>query len=317
MYKKLVLTHHNCTDGCVSRAIFEQVLGGNASYRSVDHSETSVHLGKEKYEQLKADIAKFKDTTIYMADLCLPIELIDLMLAQNNNVVILDHHASSVDTVEELRKRNDPRITIDFEAKNARSGALIAWQHVHPDVKPPKSVEYVSDGDLYAFVLGDETKHFYQGLNTVGASPADRSPDFYLALLQNPVITKRMVEVGSVAYEAYRAEVEQYAAKAFQVRLNDIDGLAVEAPGKFKSDVGNLLAKQSGTFGAVVEEKSDSFTISLRSVAPYSIKELAEYFNGGGHHQAAAFRLSSRAQWEVLVQTDAQPLRARSVGLKA
>jgi oligoribonuclease NrnB/cAMP/cGMP phosphodiesterase (DHH superfamily) len=311
MYKKLVLTHHNCTDGCTSRAIFEEMFKDQAHYVSVDHSELDAQQFPEKNKIFTELLSSQQNSEVFMADICLPYPLIEELLSNGNKVTILDHHASSAPTVEKLKTLNHPNLTIDFEASNQRSGAMIAWQFMHPDTPPPPAVKYVSDGDLYTFNLGDETRYFYQGLNNFGDSPKDRPPEFYMAMLKNQKLVSSMVEGGQLLFQKYQTEVEAYASKAQPIFLNGIEGLFVEAPGKYKSDVGNRLAIRCGTFGAVVEEKADCFTVSLRSIAPFSVQKLAEVFQGGGHPQASAFRLKNRNDWENLISLDHKQVKPR------
>ena len=61
------------------------------------------------------------------------------------------------------------------------------------------------------------------------------------------------------------------------------------------------------TFGLVWEEKEDGMVAcSLRSVKPFRVKEMAEKFGGGGHGQAAAFRLASKQDLEELLLKEFQ-----------
>jgi len=68
------------------------------------------------------------------------------------------------------------------------------------------------------------------------------------------------------------------------------------------SDLSNLLARRSGTFGGNWYLRHDgSIKVSLRSVAPFEVKSLAESFpGGGGHLHAASFSLGGARLGDLL-----------------
>jgi nanoRNase/pAp phosphatase (c-di-AMP/oligoRNAs hydrolase) len=80
-----------------------------------------------------------------------------------------------------------------------------------------------------------------------------------------------------------------------------VRGIAVNANALFASELGNLLAEQSGTFGLIWQLSGDGeIKASLRSKADFDVAAIAARYGGGGHRNAAGFRMAS-AQFMVEV----------------
>lgn len=81
---------------------------------------------------------------------------------------------------------------------------------------------------------------------------------------------------------------------ARKILIGGKTGLVANCPYKFASEVGNLLAKLSGTFGATYyHDKDDVVRFSLRSIGDYDVSAVAKLFGGGGHRNAAGFSISN------------------------
>ncbi len=62
----------------------------------------------------------------------------------------------------------------------------------------------------------------------------------------------------------------------------------------FHSDVGNILAEKSGTYGAFWQQlPNHEVKWSLRSKGDYDVSVIASKFGGGGHKNAASFTLKA------------------------
>ena len=103
--KKLIITHGNCVDGCTCRAILEEKYGDNAEYIEVDHSEIDPAF-PEKFQKFWDYVSQFKNTEVFMADICLKEIFINLFLENNNILNIIDHHETALPLIEKLRKLN-------------------------------------------------------------------------------------------------------------------------------------------------------------------------------------------------------------------
>ena len=72
-----------------------------------------------------------------------------------------------------------------------------------------------------------------------------------------------------------------------------VSGLAINANALFASELGNVLAERSGTFGAIWHLGGDGEAkVSLRANNRINVAKIAEHYGGGGHPNAAGMRLS-------------------------
>jgi len=72
-----------------------------------------------------------------------------------------------------------------------------------------------------------------------------------------------------------------------------VRGIAVNANALFASELGNLLAEQSGTFGLIWQLSGDGeIKASLRSKGDFDVAAIAARYGGGGHRNAAGFRMA-------------------------
>jgi nanoRNase/pAp phosphatase (c-di-AMP/oligoRNAs hydrolase) len=71
-----------------------------------------------------------------------------------------------------------------------------------------------------------------------------------------------------------------------------VSGIAINANGLFASELGNQLAEQSGTFALIWQLAGDGeVKASLRSKGNFDVAAIAARYGGGGHRNAAGFRL--------------------------
>jgi hypothetical protein len=71
-----------------------------------------------------------------------------------------------------------------------------------------------------------------------------------------------------------------------------VSGIAINANSLFASELGNQLAEQSGTFALIWQLAGDGeVKASLRSKGDFDVAAIAARYGGGGHRNAAGFRL--------------------------
>jgi hypothetical protein len=81
-------------------------------------------------------------------------------------------------------------------------------------------------------------------------------------------------------------------------------GVAINANVLFASELGNQLAEQSGSFGLIWQLAGDGeVKASLRSKGSFDVAAIAVRYGGGGHRNAAGFRMQLKPfMLEVLGQ---------------
>jgi uncharacterized protein len=89
-----------------------------------------------------------------------------------------------------------------------------------------------------------------------------------------------------------------------------VSGLGINADALFASELGGRLAEQSGSFGLIWQLGADgNVKASLRAAGKANVAEIAAGYGGGGHPNAAGFRLSlDRFTREVLLTDIYKPV---------
>lgn len=295
MFTRLIITHKNCVDGCACRAIFEKNYGSSAHYLEIDHSDYSDAFAERK-EAFQKEVNSFENKEVIMADICLPFEWLRSILEKNNKLVILDHHHTAkpfVKSIVEYATENnlEDKLFINFSFDNTQSGAMLSWKYMYPEKTPPLFIQLVSDGDLWRFNL-EGTRGFYTALLNERA-PEDIDKSHWIDLLTNEDQVRDYIAKGTPIFAEFMQTVYEYTQKAEPVILEGYSGYMVEAPDKYRSEIGNILAQKNNTFGLCVTQQDTYVSCSLRSVAPFRVDNIAQTFGGGGHQQAAAFRVKN------------------------
>lgn len=236
-------------------------------------------------------------------------ELEDLA-AKAKSIVILDHHktaetdlaAFKVDMcgsakfcaadvggmLGDLVELDRPPIAARFDMQ--RSGASLGWEFCFPDQPLPAFIAMIEDRDLWRMKLP----------NTRAFSLYLRSFDYDFA--QWDQIAARMEKDRAYILDEARAIERFYDRKLAEMlptaTLKQIgkwkDVPVAHAPFAFASDLAHELLKAhpAAPFAAVVVDSYGARTYSLRSTDErQDVSEVARQFGGGGHRNAAGFRV--------------------------
>jgi oligoribonuclease NrnB/cAMP/cGMP phosphodiesterase (DHH superfamily) len=304
--KPLVITHKDCTDGCCSQAIIRSKFGNNAIYLELDHSNLDIKKDINANEYIN-QILGTNNSEVYIADFCLNTNMIDQLLKQNNKVVILDHHASSIPFVTPFEKRMEEgenlNIEIHFSKENNCSGSMLTWKYFYPELEPTLAIKHVSAGDIWKFEFGDSTKHFYTGLLETYKGPKNIPLEVWENLIFNDNYAESFISIGKPLHEQFMNEVMDYVPKGKPIVLHNTLGFMIEAPKKYTSDLGNQLAKINGGFGLVynLDPENGVVRCSLRSIEPLDVSLIAKKFGGGGHAQSSSFRCKNMEEFNDLL----------------
>ena len=196
------------------------------------------------------------------------------------SLVILDHHVTSQEDLKDL-----PYAKFDM----TKSGALLTWEHFYPESQIPKSIKYVSDGDLWK----------RENKDVIYFGKAIRTLRFDLKLwfdtfqsLENQIFHDNFIAQGKAIDNFTNQQVEFISGIAQECEINGHAGLIVNCSTVFASEVGNKLAEKSGTYGATyVIDKNGDVLVSLRSKGNFDVSALAKEFGGGGHVQASGLSI--------------------------
>jgi hypothetical protein len=247
---------------------------------------------------------------ILIADFSYKPEVLRGVLEQAKSIVILDHHktaeaelepfaikmssrpkfaAADVDSVlQDFAEQTRPAIAARFDMQ--RSGASLTWEFCFPDEPPPLFIRLIEDRDLQRLSL-PESRPFSLFLRsyTYDFEKWDWIVDLMSGSPETVLAEGRAIER---FYDRRLAEMIPTAILKPIGRWKDVP--VAHAPYAFASDLANglLKAHPAAPFAAVVIDAYGARTYSLRSEdSRQDVSEVARSFGGGGHRNAAAFRV--------------------------
>lgn len=275
--KTVVLYHANCLDGFGAAYATWLTLGDSGV------AYVPVQYGDNVPEDLEGK-------TVYVLDFCYPLEVMVDIAQAATKLIVIDHHKTSGTILSELQEYS---YNISVTWDDTKSGAVLAWEYFDPYKDAPFGLQMIEDRDLWKFAYKN-TKNFCTGLaDTV----ARNFESWYEAFIYYEyLITERGKIINKIFDKECQELIDSYSYTCYihfwenpEVEFAE-KGLACNAPAKFASELGNLLALRSGTYGAVWQyEGAGKYKVSLRSIGDYDVEVIARYYGGGGHAQAAGF----------------------------
>lgn len=288
--KPLVIYHDNCVDGFGAAFAAWLKFGDRADYLPLQYNKTLEHYGDA--------IGDVIDTTVYILDFSLPKVIMEELFNRAEKVVWLDHHKTAFEMwcfgEYKYWAIIKPREVIILN--NDKSGAMLAWEHFHPDEKVPMFIQHIDDYDRWQFKMPD-TKKFNIALKSY--TPWSFDLWEHLFSCQDILSYEKMISEGEAILRAHNQNVQATVKNATtNCNINCVlydtprNGFAANCPPHLASDVGHTLANMSGTFGLVWYINKDGQCIcSLRSNGDYDVSAIAKSFGGGGHKNAAGFTI--------------------------
>lgn len=291
MSRPLVIYHKNCDDGFGAAYAAWKHFGDSADYLPMDYADDPAQAPVDGRE-------------VIAADFCFsPQDTFAHIMPRVASLTVLDHHLSAMEAWQAHVGRRAEGGVLDHRDGNLRvffdmskSGAYLAWEHFHPASPVPRMIAHISDGDLWAFKI-DGTRPFYSYLRAQDRDFA--SFDALCRAMDDDKSARDVLETGAQINAFYR---QQLASIVSSKRYGPIEmtavcdgkpvtarGLAVNASKMFSSELGNMLAEQSGTFAVVWETDGMTAYCSMRSVAGFDSIPFASAQGGGGHAQACGF----------------------------
>ncbi len=275
--KALVLYHANCKDGFGAAWAFRNLAA--PSYSHVEYIAVN-------YQEPMPVVTGAAETDLFILDFSYHIAQLIEATRLFHYVTLIDHHEGMRAELCALRDSvsRPGNITIIFDLE--KSGALLSWEYFSPYTTfcyaPPALISHISDYDLWQFKHQD-TKAYIAGLDSY---PKDFKvwDDIDAGII--PVVRE-----GYVILKNKSQQLEAILASGtHEIYINGNKGLACNAPGIFASDLGNMLAAKSGTYGCTYFTDSEGkIKYSLRSLGDYDVIPLAKHYGGGGHKNAAGF----------------------------
>ncbi len=270
-HETLVIYHDDCLDGLGATWSAFCKLGDQARYIPARHGDA---------------VPDFEPgAIIYILDFSYSPQLLVEISAKAGQVILIDHHITALEQCDDFFNVNDLPENLSLHFDMLRSGCILTWQHFFPDQEPPQILLHIEDRDLWHFKL-DGTREITMAL-------FERMPIAFAEI--GALDLAELLAVGRIQVRQFSGMVKRLAKSAHSVSVAGKTGLAVNAPSFFSSDLGHVLAEQSGTFGLIYhyDGRKQQWGFSLRSIGDYDVGHLAVEFGGGGHKNAAGFALDN------------------------
>lgn len=268
--KILVISHANCDDGFGAAFAAWKKFGDNADYW---------------FAYYGAPPPNVKDKEVYILDFSYSRETLLKIKSEAKSLQVIDHHKTAEKNLEGL----------DFCIFNQeKSGAMLAWEYFHPGIEPGILFFHIQDRDLWKFEC-EHTKPFSYFLRQYPQDFATWNA-LFCSLNDFPFVYEEAKKEGAAIQRYFYNQLESnIRSTKHQIHLDGYIGLVANLPGMFSSEAGELMAKESGTFGMTYFIYKDGMVkCSLRSTdeTKCNVRVIAEKFGGGGHDRASGFTLS-------------------------
>lgn len=323
MAETTIFYHADCLDGFGAAYAAWRRWGDEALYRPMHHGQ----------EWRAEDVA---GRQVFIFDFSFSRPQLEAMAALAASVFQLDHHGTARDMWQAelgpvtpgLQHYRHPELPLEVAFDLDKSGARLAWEYLHPQQPVPLALQHVEDQDLWRFRL-EHTRSFCRALRLqpfdfsswdelVRQCDSEHSPLYRQRCAEGAAIDHFMaLEVARLAdsplvmpVQLPGEAIDSLQARRHGLSLEEtehghrrsIPGLAINANSLFTSELGQLLARKSGSFGLIWQLGGDGrVKASLRAENRVNVAMLAEQYGGGGHPNAAAFRMElERFRKEIL-----------------
>lgn len=264
----LCIYHANCADGFGAAWAVRQYF--NAGGRDAIDFHPGVH------QDPPPDVT---GRIVYLVDFSYKRPVLLNMARQARRIVILDHHKTAAADLVDLPANVSTVFDLD------RSGARIAWDFFFPRTTPPPLIDYIQDRDLWRFDLPRSRE--------VAAGLFSYPYDFAIwSELMKPHRIDDLADAGAAIERKHFKDIHEFiAAAGYRATIAGHSVPVLNAPYFWTSDAGHIMAKGE-PFAACYWDTPNGRVFSLRSTDDgLDVSEIAARFGGGGHRNAAGFRV--------------------------
>lgn len=272
--KKLCIYHGNCADGFGAAWVVRKALG----------NEVEFYPGV--YQQEPPDVT---GRDVILVDFSYKRAVIEKMLETAKSITIIDHHKTAIEDLMPLEPitslPHDPRSPLFFHFDMAHSGAMLAWLHFFPGQEPPALIRHIEDRDLWKFQI--------EGTREVQAAVFSFPYDFEVWDKLMAMDAQELRKDGAAIERKHFKDIREFiGAAAGRMVIAGHNVPALNAPYFWSSDAGHIMA-EGEPFAACYWDTPDGQIFSLRSSSNggMDVSEIAKQFGGGGHKNAAGFKL--------------------------
>lgn len=274
----VIVYHANCLDGFAAALAAWLKYGDNALYLPARYdNEDDIRTVLQHCQSHRE---------VIIVDFSFPLDVLKQIEDLSKFVTMLDHHKTAFEMF------NAPLETL-FEERaaehyyfldNTKSGCLLTWEYFWTD-PAPLAFQHIDDRDRWQFKMHG-TKEFNAALWNHPRNFAAWWKLFW------PAGGPQLYQEGEALLKAQANHVEAAVKRARPVVLLGQKGLIVNSDQDI-SEIGHALCSLNNTFGMIWHINSTgNVACSLRSNGDYDVSAIAKQFGGGGHKNAAGFKLT-------------------------
>jgi oligoribonuclease NrnB/cAMP/cGMP phosphodiesterase (DHH superfamily) len=274
MNKPLVIYHGKCIDGFTGAWAFWRKFKESFDY----HPGQYGHKPPDTF-----------DRDVYLVDFSYKRGVVEDIILTANKVWLLDHHATAIDDLWDLKGLNTTFSNIN------ESGAMIAWKFVAAitgdSKKPPEMLLHVQDRDLWLFKLANTRE-----LNEYMFS---QEYDFLVweeMMTMSKHQRNKAITAGEAIVRKHFKDINELLGQMRRKMLIGDHLVDVAClPYMMASDAGSMMSL-TAPFAATYYDTKDHRCFSLRSNAnnpnAVDVSVIAANYGGGGHKHAAGFKVT-------------------------
>lgn len=314
--KKSVLCffHFPCPDGASAAVTLKHLLTKNSYLENnfqfvfcpLTHLGAWEDLLPTNYVEKNIE-PKYEVVEIFILDIALSKNKINQIIDRlrlekkittpnNPPIICIDHHKTALEKIEEI---NSYCQEADIRVSKGLSGATLTWDYCNKrfgtNFETPIFLKYVADQDLWEWDL-ENSKEINASINTKEDSVEQIEDEFLYSLAEPDKWLQSSILRGVAINDVVSSQVRKAFANTIKKEILGTTLLITNAT-SFASEVGNKLCeeyKYKPNCVAVVYSILDNLQVrcSFRSLnyAERNARQIAEFFGGGGHDNAAGCR---------------------------
>jgi len=291
----VLIYHDNCDDGFAAAWAIHKKWGDAVQYIPSNYGRP---------------IPTWQDgREVLIADFSLPEDQCKDLVERGHRILMLDHHKTAKEALARMPHTTRPTIdnvgqkfdltsgtwhsSVLVEFDMERSGARMAWDFAFPGDETPDLILAVEDRDLWRFDRPD-TKLVSMYLRSL-----DRNFDQWdaAAALYSDTPEQFLAEATAIK-RFYDQRIKGICANAGTQTFQGHENVAVTytCPYDFVSETCHTLLDMypDAPFAVAVIQNQEGITYSMRSRDDRAdVSEIAKANGGGGHRNAAGFRIST------------------------
>jgi nanoRNase/pAp phosphatase (c-di-AMP/oligoRNAs hydrolase) len=270
MSKQIVIYHADCLDGLGSAWVAYRQFHDSARYVPARYGDPFPDL----------DIGD----TIFILDFSYPPDVMAAAGGKAEKILLLDHHQTALSEYDTYLINHSLPANVTARFSQEFSGCVMAWHTFEGERNVPMILQHIQDRDLWKFEL--------PGTREITTALYNRLP---ISLSEfGSIDLDELSKEGTLQVKLVDRAISRLLKGRHRVKLAGVEGLAVNAPAMYSSELGHELAKLSGTFGMTYHFAGErgQWICSLRSIGDLDVGTMAKQFGGGGHHNAAGFKLA-------------------------